>query len=945
MKVAPSYFEDSALGKLRSKLRSKSFTGTQLVNKLSKKSTPNDSDPSKLGSLTLSRSIASNPIVEAISDETLNLLSSRASTMHDELILTAAVKHNFDLLVKLVTKMIPPGILESLQMASSAKENSMTEVLRSKSSIIKALRSRTLVTDPVNSLLRSGSFSLLEEVLKSRLIIPTQDEIKGFLVNKQLRLVLMSLPSLKVCKHTTHPLLKRYDIISETINLLTDPDSVIEAVSIFKHIKRQDIEAMHLKQLRYLLLKVTNPETEADCTTSKNRNPLMNCIIMSNFLDEVKHYNSRFGTFFQEFSWFYVRVAELVIKEIDDISHLRAVFAEKPFGKDTLLDIIGLQANKFRVLLKDPLMKQLVREMWTGGLELEIGFSDCSYVIASIASQQNPFTIHKMCLQPKIQSYFQLRSWLYHCGVRHAFEAFGTLVMTSYLMYIIISYTKLQQLASKPNDLTEEQGLQIKDDFATIFTAGDQVLLVYVTLNIMQAISITVYKFLTKPTLKVDPRMPFDVILGASIIQISPRLYGPYVEGDGEATPYEYIWALMSFAFLMKLLLVIVVDDKLGPILRMLYCTFVDVLRFLGIFAIILLIFSVAANLLFYQSPNFHNLQTTILTLMSAALGSVDFYAFERRELAGAIFLAVWIVVAAILIMNVLIAVLSSRYEQLSPQADADYVSLLLTFIDGAAFTDDYGGLVVASTPANVMTIPFSLLYMLPINKRRLTVFLAKLSFVPLFLCGLLSFMAFNAYWSIVSYIENFVWILKDDEKTSAEKAKNATAWMCLGGFYLTYLNAISLPVFIHFVFKSEPLSLSKAFTEADAQLTLETLKAYAEANQSEVSLSWRTAKDLVKSIELPSQEEEAIQSPRGCSGTLISKHSFKATNCERRHACLFIMKKFMSPKSDTANLEYSIQTLETRPFSWLETFSMYESLMAGKKMKQERKKKLLITI
>lgn len=867
------------------------------------------------------------------------------SGLQDEEILANAAENNYEVLGRLLTTKLKHGLMTALNKVYPIdhKEAFSKAPLTSKSAIIKALRSRSLVPDPVNALLNSGSIGLLEEVLQSGLIIPTRDEVKGFLQRKQTRLVLLSLPIIKVCKQSTHPLLKLYDIISEVINLFSDQTTLIEAIQIFKYIRRQDIEVQHLKQLKYLLLKLSSPQTENDCVCSRSRSPLMNCIIMSNFLDEIKGYNSRFTAFFNESSGVFVRMSEIAIKEVDDISHLRAIFADKPFGKDTLLDILYWEASKFRYLLNVPLMKQLVKEIWTGGLELEAGLDDCSYVVACFVRLKNPFDTHKKTLAPNTHSYFQLRSWLYHSGIRHVFESAASVSMTAYLMYIVISYIELQQAAMKPLNLTEEDTAKLYEDFSMIFDTGDIVLMIYIVLSVWQGACVTVYKALTKPTFKWDPRMFCELTILGAVVQFRPRVYGPYVKGDGDATPYEYIWTLMALAFMFKLFLLFCVNDKLGPTIRMLNSTFYDILRYLGIFALILLIFSITGNLLFYESQGYHTLTDTILTMIQAALGTVDFYAFESRELTGVMFMVLWIVIAAILIMNVLIAVLSSRYAQLSPQADADYVSLMLNYIDGTVYSNKYGGLIIGTTPFNIFTLPFTLLYLFPVDKEKLTVLLSRVSYIPLFFAGLACFLVHNAVWSLMCYLWVGLRILQDDERSLCQKAKDMAVWGGFGGLYLTYLSCLSLPVFVRYMLKHDPPQLSKAFTAENMKQTLGILKAYAHDHPDEVYLTWESAKNQAKTGDLFAYAD----SDNPCKGGNKSKCNYfkKAGESELRHAVLFIMKKFMSPKLMKLNLADTIETLETMEFSWLETFSMFEAKLAGERLRSERKDKLLIVI
>jgi hypothetical protein len=110
--------------------------------------------------------------------------------------------------------------------------------------------------------------------------------------------------------------------------------------------------------------------------------------------------------FFKEMSRNCLLCAEFILNEIDDINQLSAIFAEKPFGKDTLLDLMVLHQAKFRPLLKHPLIKVIAKDMWSGCLELTLGFSESSYVASGLDDQLQSYTAYTNKLELNADSYF-----------------------------------------------------------------------------------------------------------------------------------------------------------------------------------------------------------------------------------------------------------------------------------------------------------------------------------------------------------------------------------------------------------------------------------------------------------------------------------------------------------------------------------------------------------
>jgi hypothetical protein len=399
------------------------------------------------------------------------------------------------------------------------------------------------------------------------------------------------------------------------------------------------------------------------------------------------------------------------------------------------------------------------------------------------------------------------------------------------------------------------------------------------------------------------------------MIIVRARVFGEYSSSNNTDEPNEYIWTLITFALAARILLIFMIDEKLGPIIRMLYSTLKDSLGFLLIFTIILVAFTMASHMLFYPSRSYSTIDNSFLTMVSAALGSFDFYEFETRTEIGKIFLVVWIVIAAILILNTLIAVMSMRYEELMPQADADYVCLLLSYIDSAKYTDKYGGLVITPAPLNLLTAPLAVLYLTPIDKTNLSFMIARISYAPIMLLGVLCFVIYNVVYSVFRYFENFVRIYRNDETTLREKLREKMRWIVYGPCYLAYLSMLSVPVFVRYLLISDVKDIPKTFTSDDVQYVADLLRTYAQDNPDQPTLSWETAKEMLKST----------------------------GDSSRRLACLFILRKFMTPQEHQLRIACTLHVLENQPLSFLETFSIYEALSAGGKLHQEFGSKLVI--
>jgi hypothetical protein len=140
----------------------------------------------------------------------------------------------------------------------------------------------------------------------------------------------------------------------------------------------------------------------------------------------------------------------------------------------------------------------------------------------------------------------------------------------------------------------------------------------------------------------------------------------------------------------------------------------------------------------------------------------------------------------------------------MAPQTNADYVSVIFVFMQTTRFTPEYGGLVMFPLPLTLLLIPFVPLYFVPIDKQRLSAFLAKLSYFPVFLIAVLCFALPCALWSVYSYFK-ILWMLASDPDAAKllKKLGNLVKWMLIGPFYLSFLSFVSFPLLARFLFSA----------------------------------------------------------------------------------------------------------------------------------------------
>jgi hypothetical protein len=132
--------------------------------------------------------------------------------------------------------------------------------------------------------------------------------------------------------------------------------------------------------------------------------------------------------------------------------------------------------------------------------------------------------------------------------------------------------------------------------------------------------------------------------------------------------------------------------------------------KFLVFWFVMIVIFSCVAMLVFSHSKTFHDLQTSFVFFLQAALGSYDFSIFkvtpndtgdqEAMENAkrisewGVIYMVVYLFVNMILMLNMIIAILAEVFSKFTDQKVGLYQSILLEMMPSMEFDSKYGVIV-----------------------------------------------------------------------------------------------------------------------------------------------------------------------------------------------------------------------------------------------------------
>lgn len=162
----------------------------------------------------------------------------------------------------------------------------------------------------------------------------------------------------------------------------------------------------------------------------------------------------------------------------------------------------------------------------------------------------------------------------------------------------------------------------------------------------------------------------FDIIQNISVYSIIPMRY---FKVESEYT----VLSFLSLIFWIKLLNFTRGFKKLGPLVKIIYKMFFDILYFICIYIIILFGFCQAMYLLLsHENEDYSNPIITIITLFKMNIGDFDYTIIQGSEffIAATVLFIIFNILSVIMLLNILIAMLTDRYNEISTQAEKEWV-------------------------------------------------------------------------------------------------------------------------------------------------------------------------------------------------------------------------------------------------------------------------------
>jgi hypothetical protein len=789
--------------------------------------------------------------------------------------------------------------------------------------IYKLLQSGYTFKSPVEELIKLDRLNLLARAIEERLVKVNKFEFCEILKTKKTDLAILSMKPTEESGLFGCKFLKDIGVLKQIADLLHCRETILDGLFILSKLVGYEAHQMASRALLYKLKLILIEDRIREEVVMTHWNPILVCVLLSELCDRLTRYSNIGKNQLHGLSEKFRRVAELVQAELNEVEQVKAIYTDTSYHGLNLFDVMVESPTKYRTLLHSPLVSQIIDDFWNGEVNLSFGLHHSSYVYKTLQDIKHPddlWRVYNSKLRCNNNSYFQFSSWKSCCSVRYFFELLYLAAFIAVIFDTAIKYVQLACIGNKPLSLTVDDITVIEDYDDNIQFMINVLFTPYTLLLTLSFFQVTLYRYVFSGKILLDSRAPINVslVILLSFIRLSN-------DGSFKNEHIEYAWGLLGLFLLLRFIIGLSITRTFGQILSMITVIFYDIVPYLCLNLFVILAFALLAHMIFYRADSFSTFILSVSTLFNASVGSFDMNTFDYSQTAeGSTFMSIWIVISNMMLLNLLIAVLSSRYEALAPEAEADYVTLLYTFYKGMAYHLEYGSLVSFPPPFNILQIPLIVLYFLPIKKTRTNEILFNVSYIPMLIFASMIHLINSLALVPFSFCFNLKRILLSKKYTKSGMITRLLLWLFGGVPYLLFLVIISLRSLFSYLYQKPAVEeISDLYPSL-----IKHLEYIVKLKGPNLTLKLSECSELVTS--LPSRSKELIDKLQhgqlNCFEELLfSVMAAKGVSAEEEFASrLRIINKFADFHTREIDLDFTLLMLKTWSHDKIEAANFY---------------------
>lgn len=542
--------------------------------------------------------------------------------------------------------------------------------------------------------------------------------------------------------------------------------------------------------------------------------PILTCTLLCEFLEAVSsvsiHYSPKIHTIINEL----IDFCEILQNTTNEENYIRFLMEQKSIFGRTALNIIA--DNNYYKCLKNHNVGTIVGKMWNGQIPYNSLFAASSlqrYLKKSINKDNSPFSSFDP-IDPSKNYLFQLSVWENSCSLRHFPEAILTLSLI--INFSIFTY----QISGYFRDKLEGYDIHKMQ----IYKANYFLYFIQIACININTIYRMVFSFFTdrKAMLTVINYLEFILLLLSSFIFINFGNIG-VVNSAGEDTIISILLSLITVGVWIRILAILYTSKGLGPLIRMIYLMSLLLIKYIFIYIVFIICMSaVFTSIFFYSCSNgfYNDFITSLINLITPFVSNFSTSTFEQSKLLGSVMIMIYTALTAILLMNLLIAVLSSVYDELYSQVDSAHRCALIQFHKNLEWSKEYGYMIFLPNPLNIfnlLVLPFQILNGVSNRESQLKFnrFICKLYFGILYTPFIIViFVIYTSFLVPICYFKCIALLFKSlfsSSKNSLVVPQLAKA-IVLGVFYLIYFNLRD----VYYILLHQYNEIRPALTEID---------------------------------------------------------------------------------------------------------------------------------
>ena len=219
----------------------------------------------------------------------------------------------------------------------------------------------------------------------------------------------------------------------------------------------------------------------------------------------------------------------------------------------------------------------------------------------------------------------------------------------------------------------------------------------------------------------------------------------------------SYLYSFISAWIWLRIILLLRLTRFLGPLIKMIQNMIYDIMIFMVLYGIQLLFFASIGNLLFNSVSNYSSFKSSLKILFEASLGSFSFSTLNgnsKGKVIGDTFIFLFVLFNAIILLNLLIAILTNTYSLLENKKLAWYINEILKLRSTLEYDEYCSSLVSAFAPWNIFAVFFIIPIVFKKNSQKFNTVLFHIEYIPLLVLLFILYLVLNLILLPFAYLK-----------------------------------------------------------------------------------------------------------------------------------------------------------------------------------------------